>query len=257
MAEPNDPALRPSAAEFAARARGLLRGARVATLATAREGEPYAALVTPAVMGDLSVVLLLSDLSEHTRRLAANPLCSLLCMEPPGPATALANPQSLARVSLLCRAAPDDAPALRARYLALHPYAAPYAGFRDFRVWRLGIERGQFVGGFAQAWSFSAAALAGSAQGGAVIGSAEAAVLHHCNTDHAAAMDAIGVAHGGSGDGFRLVAVDEDGGDLISASSRVRVDWPCPVGTVSALRAAIVRLAQEARKGASTEIGSR
>jgi hypothetical protein len=51
-------------------ARKLLRAARSGTLATAADGgQPFASLVTPACAPDLSLLLLLSNLSEHTRHL--------------------------------------------------------------------------------------------------------------------------------------------------------------------------------------------
>jgi putative heme iron utilization protein len=59
-------------------ARKLLRAARAGTLASSAQGQPFASLVTPACAPDLSVLLLLSDLSEHTRHLRADPRCSLL-----------------------------------------------------------------------------------------------------------------------------------------------------------------------------------
>ena len=59
-------------------ARRLLRAARVGTLASAADGQPFASLVTPACAPDLSLLLLLSDLSEHTRHLRAEPRCSVL-----------------------------------------------------------------------------------------------------------------------------------------------------------------------------------
>ncbi|MBN8900953.1 MAG: pyridoxamine 5'-phosphate oxidase family protein, partial [Rhodospirillales bacterium] len=59
-------------------ARRLLRAARSATLASSAEGQPFASLVTPATTADLGLLLLLSDLSEHTRHLRADPRCALL-----------------------------------------------------------------------------------------------------------------------------------------------------------------------------------
>ena len=56
----------------------LIRGAAAATLATSAEGQPFASLVTPAPAPDLSPLLWLSTLSEHTRHLAADPRCALL-----------------------------------------------------------------------------------------------------------------------------------------------------------------------------------
>ena len=76
-------------------ARGLLRAARVGTLASVADGQPFASLVTPACAPDLSLLLLLSDLSEHTRHLRAEPRCSVLVAGPP----VGANPQTAPRVT--------------------------------------------------------------------------------------------------------------------------------------------------------------
>ena len=66
-----------SALGTAFEARKLLRAARSGTLATAVDGgQPFASLVTPACAPDLSRLLLLSNLSEHTRHLCAEPRCS-------------------------------------------------------------------------------------------------------------------------------------------------------------------------------------
>jgi putative heme iron utilization protein len=229
----------------AGQVRALLRAARQASLATADGTTPYAALVTPACTGDLSIVLLLSELSLHTAQLRANPHCALLCTAPGG--VGLYNPQTLARVTVVCEAAVDPDPALRRRYLALHPYAALYAGFEDFHIWRLRIRSGQLVSGFAQAWRFGAGDVLPDAARAAAIAAAEDEVLRHCNAAHAAAMDAIGVAYGGSVGRWALSGVDGDGCDLIGGDAYARVAWPHPVADVEALHHALVALARQAR----------
>src|SRR5579863_3516333 len=107
-------------------ARKLLRAARSGTLATAVDGgQPFASLVTPACAPDLSMLLLLSNLSEHTRHLRAEPRCSILvCGAAEG-----ANPQTAPRVTVTGIAEMADDPVLKARYLAVHPYASLYADF--------------------------------------------------------------------------------------------------------------------------------
>ncbi len=71
-------------------ARRLIRGAISATLATQSGGQPFASLVTPAPAPDLSPLLWLSALSEHTRQLRAEPRCALLFQ---GEAADRRNPQ--------------------------------------------------------------------------------------------------------------------------------------------------------------------
>jgi len=221
--------------------RCLLRAARVATLATTdAAGQPYAALTTPAFLADLSPVLLLSTLSEHTRQLRDDPRCALL-------ATGVApdaNPQTAPRITLICEAMMDPDPALRARYLAIHPYAALYADFGDFAFWRLSILRASFVGGFALAGRLTAAALVPSPDATAALLAAEPSVLDHCNTDHADALAVLG----GGGEGWRMVTADSDGCDLAQGEIVRRVAWDAPVADAAGLRAALIEKLRQARQ---------
>ena len=137
-------------------ARQLLRAARGGTLATSAKGQPFASLVTPACMPDGSLLLLLSRLAEHTRHLAADPRCSIMVTG----AAETANPQTTPRVTVTGMAEVVVDPALKARYLAIHPYASLYADFGDFATWRIAPAAGVLVGGFARAFRLKAAELA-------------------------------------------------------------------------------------------------
>jgi len=224
-------------------ARKLLRAARVGTLATATVGQPYAALVTPATAPDFSPLLLLSTLSEHTRHLRAEPRCALLVAAAPSEA----NPQTAPRVSVTALAERADEPGLKARFLTVHPYAAGYAEFADFALWRLRPMAAMFVGGFAQAVRLRREALLPDAAAVAAVAAAEAGILGHCNQDHPDALAAIARAAGGAEGGWRMVAVDVDGCDLACGETVLRIAWSAPVGDVMAIRAELVRLARAAR----------
>lgn len=136
-------------------AAALLLSARMATLATVDGEQPHASLVTPALGADAAPLLLLSGLAAHTRHLAAHPLCALLVVGE----VAGDNPQTARRLTLQGRAAITDDPDARARYLTRHPYAAGYAGFADFAVWRLEIGASLYIGGFGVAVALDHAAL--------------------------------------------------------------------------------------------------
>jgi putative heme iron utilization protein len=220
-------------------ARCLLRAARVGTLATSAQGQPFASLVTPACTPDLSLLLFLSDLSEHTRHLRADPRCSLLV-------TGLApeaNPQTAPRVTVTGLAESIVDPALKARFLAIHPYASLYAEFADFCLWRIRPLAALFVGGFARAVRLKSADLTPDAEGVAAIAAAEADIVAHCNQDHPTALAAIARQ---SGD-WRMVAVDVEGCDLAQGESVVRIPWETPVTSPGDVRSELVRLAHEAR----------
>jgi heme iron utilization protein len=141
--------------DFAREAAALLRAARSGTLATAEAGRPHAALVTPALGPDGSVLLLLSDLSLHTRHLRADPRCALLVTG----AAADENPQTAPRLTLRGTVHPLQSDAARAAYLKHHPYAKLYAGFADFHFWTLKPEEAHYVAGFAAAASLQIIAL--------------------------------------------------------------------------------------------------
>jgi putative heme iron utilization protein len=217
-------------------ARCLARAARVGTLATAADGQPYASLVTPAFAADFSVILLLSSLSEHTRQLRAEPRCALLVAGQPEDV----NPQTTPRLTITATAAPDPDTALRARFLAIHPYASLYADFGDFSFWRLTPGGGQLVGGFARAFRLKQDDLLPDPAAVAAIAGAEDNIISHCNNDHAEALAAIA----GSADAWKMVAVDVDGFDLACGDVVRRIAWSEPVADSAGVRAELVRLAQ-------------
>ncbi|MDE2582099.1 MAG: DUF2470 domain-containing protein [Rhodospirillales bacterium] len=230
---PPDPPAEPTPAQAA---RLLLRAARSGTLASAADGQPFASLVTPASAPDLSVLLLLSDLSAHTRHLRAEPRCALLVV---GTAEG-ANPQTAPRVTVTGLAEMVDDSELMARYLALHPYAVMYAGFADFHLWRIRPQGGLFVGGFARAARLRAADLRSDPAAVAAVQEAAGAILAHCNQDHPDALARIA----GSPGPWRMVAVDVDGCDLALGERVVRVAWQAPVAGPEGVRAELVRLAR-------------
>jgi heme iron utilization protein len=222
-------------------ARKLLRAARVGTLASSAQGQPFASLVTPACTPELSLLLLLSDLSEHTRHLRGDARCSVLVVGTPEGA----NPQTTPRVTVTGLAEPAADPALKSRYLALHPYAVPYADFGDFAIWHIRPSAGLYVGGFARAARFRGAELAPEASSVAAIGAAEAAIVSHCNTDHPDALAAIAGMPGT----WRMVAVDVDGCDLADGERVLRIHWSAPVADPDGVRREVIRLARAARAG--------
>ena len=171
-------------------ARRLIRAGRAASLATGQAGQPFASLVTPASAPDLSPLMLLSSLSEHTRHLQADPRCALLITgAPTGP-----NPQTAPRVTVtgIAELVPaDQVAALKARWLAVHPYAALYADFGDFALWRVTIGGALLVGGFARAVRLKASALAPDEAAVAAVAAAEAEIIAHVNEDHADAGDLV------------------------------------------------------------------
>jgi len=229
-------------------ARRLIRAADRATLATAlRDGAwPYASLVLAAAAADGSPLLLLSDLADHSKNLAADPRASLLFDGTAG----LAEPLTGPRLTLLGEVRASADPADRARYLARHPGAAAYAGFKDFKLYRMAATRGHLVAGFGRIhWLDAAEILDRDGDAGALAAS-EAEILAHMNADHA---DAVALYAerllGLAGRGWQLTGIDPEGVDLRGEGGIGRLDFARRVTDAAAARAELVRLARAAREG--------
>lgn len=225
-------------------ARRIIRAATAATLATQQEGQPFASLVTPACSPDLAPLLWLSSLSEHTRHLQRDGRCALLFT---GPAES-GNPQTAPRVTLTGMAEPITDSALKARWLARHPYAALYSEFADFGLWRIRPLGALMVGGFARATRLRVAQLLPDAAAVAAIAEAEADIIAHVNADHADAVEAIAMGLLGAAPGaWRLAAVDVDGLDIAAGEAVLRLAFAAPAADADAVRAELVRSARAAR----------
>src|SRR5882724_7988293 len=166
--------------------RDLVRGLDRAALATALPGEgggwPYASLVLVAVDHDLSPILLLSDLAEHAKAIAADDRVSLLFDGTYG----LDQPLTGPRVSLVGRAARTEDSRLGQRFLARHPDAEMYAGFKDFHFYRVAVERAHMVAGFGNIrWLTAAELMPVPAPD---LADAESSIVEHMNNDHGDAL---------------------------------------------------------------------
>ncbi|MEX2297210.1 MAG: pyridoxamine 5'-phosphate oxidase family protein [Dongiaceae bacterium] len=107
-------------------------------------GWPYTSLVQVASDAAGSPILLLSDLAAHSANIAGNPQVSLLFDGTAGYEDRLAGP----RLTLLGQAATTTDPAIREQFLARHPKASLYAGFKDFRFYRVTMVAAHLVAGF-------------------------------------------------------------------------------------------------------------
>jgi heme iron utilization protein len=226
----------------------LARGCTRAALATSLNGAPYASLVLVTVDLDASPLLLLSDLAQHSRNIAFDPRVSLLLDATEGQPDPLTGP----RLTLLGRALPTDDPRCLGRFMSHHPTSAVYAGFRDFRLYRVMVERGHLVAGFGRIdwinggdflFELDASALA----------AAEFEILKHMNEDHSDTIGhyACGLL-GRTGTGWRMTGIDPEGIDMRCDGETARLDFASPVLspvlTPQAARAALVQLSGAARQ---------
>jgi putative heme iron utilization protein len=147
-------------------------------------------------------------------------------------------------------AEPDADPALKARFLAVHPYAALYANFADFAIWRLRPAQALLVGGFARANRLGRAALTPDPASVAAVAKAAPDIISRCNRAHPRAMVAITchpdrASHGGA---WRMAGVDVDGCDLADGERTVRQAWSAPLARPDQVRAELAGLVRAARR---------
>jgi putative heme iron utilization protein len=230
--------------------RDLARSRDRAALATsltdaAKEegGWPYASLALVAVDHDLSPILLLSDLAEHSKAIATDNRVSLLFDGTQG----LDQPLTGPRVTLLGRALRTTEETARRRFLARHPDAAMYAGFADFSFYRVNMARAHLVGGFGKIRWLSAAELAPptSVPG---LAQAESGIITHMNEDHADALDLYANRLlGRPGEGWKMTGIDVEGLDLRRGGEVARLGFDAPIAAVSEARQVLVALVAKAR----------
>lgn len=228
--------------------RALLRGLDRAALATALpalEGGatwPYASLVLVAVDHDLSPVLLLSDLAEHSKAIAAESRVSLLFDGTGG----LDQPLSGARVTLLGRIERTIDPRLAQRFLARHPDAEMYAGFKDFHFHRVVPERAHLVAGFGKIrWLEASELLPVLAPG---LADSETGIVSHMNDDHADALQLYAEKLLGlPGGDWRMTGIDAEGIDLRRAGQVARLPFDAPLADAGEARKTLVALVARAR----------
>jgi putative heme iron utilization protein len=229
--------------------RELIRGRDRAALATAlptAAGEPawpYASLVLVAVDHDLSPILLLSDLAEHSKAIAADSRVSLLFDGTAG----LAQPLTGPRVTLLGRAAQTEDERLKQRFLRHHPDAEMYAEFGDFHFYKVALDRAHLVGGFGKIrWIEPAELLAVPPL--PELAASEEEIVSHMNGDHAEAVQLYAAKLLGlSGSSWRMTGIDAEGIDLRAGGEAARLPFETAMSAGREARTILVSLVANAR----------
>ena len=229
--------------------RRLIRAAGRASLATTlarrARGWPYASLVLSASDHAGMPLLLISDLADHARNIAADARVALLFDGTGG----LDDPLTGPRATVLGRAEPVGDDALLGRYVRRHPGAEVYAGFADFHLYRVVPERAHLVAGFGVVkWLPARDFLCDAAP---ALAAAEAEILAHMNEDHGDALARI-ARHvlGLDGAGWRMVGLDAEGADLRREGRLARLDFAHPAPDPAAVRAELTALARAAESAA-------
>lgn len=141
--------IRPADDEARALATTLIRNARFGSLAVLQDGQPMVSRVAVGTDESGAPLMLVSDLSLHTKALRSDARCSLLLGEPEDKGDPLTHP----RITLQATAVfIPKSEVLIARYLRHQPKAKLYIGFADFNFVRLAVSEAHLNGGFGKAY---------------------------------------------------------------------------------------------------------
>lgn len=232
--------------------RSLLARSRQGALATLmpESGDPYCSLVNVASMPDGSPILLISRLAIHTTNILNDSRVSLMLDE-----RAPGDPLEGARIMLAGTAeetAGDDRELARRRYLAAHPSAEEFAGFRDFSFFRVVPKSVHLVAGFGRIVDLAPGDFLTDLSGADALVEAEPDIVAHMNADHADTMNLYAVKLLNAGEGaWRCTGCDPDGLDMQDDARTLRLDFPERIVAPAALRQALKGLADRARAAPS------
>jgi putative heme iron utilization protein len=237
--------------DAAEEARTLVSSVSVGYLATVGEdGDPWCSLVVYGPDAEGNPVLLVSTMAEHGRNLAADPRASLAASDPSAPGDPLDGP----RITLAGRAvAPhgDAAEAALDAHVAAIPGARLYAGWEDFSLWILEVQRVRWVGGFARMDTVRPQDYRAAEPDPTQPIAARA--VEHLNKSHADGLLAIARELAGARGAVSAVCtgIDRYGIDLsctgAGQSAAARVQFDQPLAQAADVRPATVELAQRAR----------
>ena len=219
-------------------ARAALKGALATNRRSGRsgaKGQPYVSKVGVATDPGGAPLFLFSTLAAHTQDLLSDPRASILLEAP----SAAANPLEGARCTLVGRVEKltgCESDVARDMYLQRHPGAVMYAGFGDFALWRMHIEKVHYVGGFGRAkWVKGAEYLSNAAD----FAAGRDRILESLNGEKRDDLCAVArFVTGRSARGFKALSIDADGLALVGPKeNQVRVDFLSPAGDLRGWRA--------------------
>lgn len=235
---------------FAEAARTLVAANRHAVLATVNpDGYPYSSTVAYAALDNGDMLLLLSQLAEHTKHVTQDARASFFLHDQLGLADPLAEP----RLSLIGKVQTETDDSFRQRFLELHPTAAIYIDFTDFAFYRFRPETLYYIAGFGRmGWADAPAYHAAEPDPLLAI---HTRVIEHMNQDHADALiDYVQVfadVPTGQVERAVMLTLDYRGFDVLVAltegrQKRVRVPFLEPVRDPEDVRLAMIDLSNEA-----------
>jgi heme iron utilization protein len=229
-------------------ARALLAKSKHGVLSTNdAHGYPYSSLVDIAKLENGNILMLLSDLAEHTQNAKRDSKVSLLIAED----WVSEHKLSKARVNFFGTLSKVDKATYQQTYVAAHPKAEMYFSFADFHMFELWVERIYVIAGFGkmgwvtkESYTHYDDPLKEAAQG----------ILEHMNTEHAHNLVDYAKVFGklSWAESARMIAMDAYGFDMVGKRKdrhqSLRLSFDTPLKNVDDAHVTLVRMAKEAKQ---------
>lgn len=218
---------------------------------------PYTTFSLVAFDYDLSPILLLSNLSEHTTNIKKNNRISLMLCEEERiyqffpkfkkQFTDYEDPMSRPRITLMGDLKISKNSVHKERFLNRHPAARLYSDFADMNFYILDIKAAHLIGGFAQVKWFAKNDL--KCPGSVNFSKMEAEIIEHMNSSHSESLDLYSqkILKLNS-KGWKLTGVDPDGFDLRKGVKLSRYFFEKQIMDAKKLRGIFVHLHKLATK---------
>lgn len=136
----------------------VIENSKIASLGTCNNNQPFVSMVAFSTNDNFSeLYILISQLAKHSKNIAVNNKISLMICQPE---TESDNPQTLARISItgaahLIEKNTEEYISAKNSYLTKNTSAVMYFSLGDFQLYKLEIDKGRYVAGFAKTFNLS------------------------------------------------------------------------------------------------------
>ena len=222
---------------------------------------PYSTFTMVAFDYDGSPLLLLSDLSEHTKNLKKNKLTSILFNEEQlfrkyfplyknkmKFSQNYQDPMSRPRITVIGEISKDTRRSSRIRFLNRHPASNLYAGFNDMNIYKLKMISGHLIGGFAQVKWFSKNELICKSNNSFLEN--EEMIMKHMNQEHQESINLYAKSFLGyrGKSNWCITGIDPEGFDMRLLNRVMRINFNESLVDTNKLRKFFVTLHKKAEK---------
>jgi len=230
---------------------------------TMRNTFPYSTFTLTAFDYDLSPIILLSDLSEHTTNILEDSSASIMLCEdkklhklfPKFNRIKLEyeDPMSRPRVTLIGKIKKSTNKNHKKRFLSRHPVSSLYANFKDMNIYKMNVKSAHLIGGFAHVKWFKYQELVSKKF--VNFEEMETDIIKHMNSHHAESINLYvnklmtdQLSAKDRNGKWRITGVDPDGFDLRKRNLLSRFYFKKELTDAKKLRGMFVSLHKQSMK---------